>query len=76
MNGDEPPRKKSDPALALAHLRQAQRELEDDVETSVACPECQFCPGCGGTHLVTPSRRVELLKGQAGRSGTRKKVEP
>lgn len=41
-------------------------DAEDMPPTQVACPSCQRCPSCGGTHLVTIEQRSALLRKETG----------
>ena len=71
-----PPRRISDPTLVIdlqnviserarAAFAASLRD-EDVVPTEVACPTCQRCPDCGGTHMVTKDMRSALLRKETG----------
>jgi hypothetical protein len=64
---DRPKRFESRPTVALDRNRiisevarkafnEGVREEQDQVDTQEACPDCQACKTCGGTHMVTRER--------------------
>lgn len=47
----------------LADIERARRDLEDSIDTLVACPgPCTTCPCCNGAHMVTHARRQQWLE--------------
>jgi hypothetical protein len=54
---DDPTTDVSGPTIEqLADIERARRDLAEQVETLVTCPQCAGCGCCGGLHMVSQER--------------------